>query len=153
MKVIALRCSSSDFSYAVLTGSQISPTLITSHSIPFPKGYKEFSLLYWFYQEIAGLISTHTPDILVVKATEPMVKRSNSLENRIRIEGIALMAAAKAGCSLACRKVKTTIAKDLGLKGKGKYLQTHLDTSLISEFASYREKNQESILAGWSCLK
>lgn len=153
MKVIALRCSSSDFTYAILDGTQKSPTVITSDSISFPKGYEEFSLLHWFYQEIAGLISTHMTDTMVIKATEPMVKRSNSLETRIRIEGIALMAAAKAGCSSASRKVKATIAKDLGMKGKAKYLETNLDTSLIYEFDSYKEKNQESILAGWSCLE
>lgn len=153
MKVIALRCSNSDFTYAILEGTRTNPTIIASESISFPKGYEEFSLLYWFYQEIVGIISTHRPTTLVVKATEPMVRRSNNLESRIRIEGIALMAAAEAGCASACRKVKATIAKNLGMKGKSKCLETDLDTSLIFGFDSYKEKSQESILAGWSCLE
>ena len=99
------------------------------------------------------LITSHTPDGVAVKAAEPMVKRSGALETRIRVEGIALMSAAEAGCSLARRKVKSTIAKDLGMKGKGKYLETRLDTSPIIDFDSYNSKQQEAILVGWSCLE
>ena len=50
------------------------------------------------------------------------------------------------------RKVKSTIAKDLGLKGRGHYLQTELDTSVIPGFGSKSEKEKDAILAGWSEL-
>lgn len=153
MKTIALRCSNSDFAYVVLDGNQDSPSIEHCAKIPFPKGYAEHSLLYWFYQEISEIVKSHSPDQLVVKAAESMVKRSNSLELRMRIEGIALMVAAEVGCSNAYRKVKSTIAKDLGMKGKGKYLETKLDTSIIPNFDSYKGKEQEAILAGWSCLE
>ncbi len=153
MKILAVRCSSSDFAHATIEGSQQSPTVIESAVIGFPKGYGEHALFHWFHQEIKGLIDNHGPDGVAVKAAEPMVKRSGTLETRIRVEGIALMSAAEAGCTTACRKVKSTIAKDLGMKGKGKYLETKLDTSPIANFDSYNTKQQEAILVGWSCLE
>jgi Holliday junction resolvasome RuvABC endonuclease subunit len=152
MKIVGIRCSNTDFSCAVLEGTQTAPQLLSCTSTSFPKGYEEHSLLHWFYQEISGVLSTSSPDGIAVKAAETMVKRSTSLELRIRIEGIALMAAAQAGCSVAPRKVKSTIAKDLGMKGKAKYLETQFDSSAIAGFDDYKEKEQEAILVAWSSL-
>ncbi|WMI72118.1 hypothetical protein RBH88_03190 [Aminobacterium sp. MB27-C1] len=153
MKILAIRCSNCDFAYAIVEGSKGSPTVIDSEVVGYPKGYDEHVLFHWFHQEIMELINHYSPDGVAVKAAEPMVKRSGILETRIRIEGIALMSGAEAGCSIACRKVKSTIAKDLGMKGKGKYLETKLITSPIAGFDSYNTKRQEAILVGWSCLK
>jgi len=153
MKILAVRCSNTDFAYAVIKGTQQSPTVVESTVTGYPKGYEEHALFHWFHQEIAGLLGKHSADAVAVKTAETMVKRSGSLETRIRVEGIALMSAAEAGCANAHRKVKSTIAKDLGMKGKGKYLETKLDTSAISGFDSYNTKQQEAILVGWSCLE
>lgn len=153
MKILAVRCSNTDFAHAVIEGTQDSPTIIESTVTGYPKGYEEQSLFHWFHQEILGLLNNHRPDAVAVKAAETMVKRSASLETRIRVEGIALMSAAEVGCVSSHRKVKSTIAKDLGMKGKGKYLETQLDTSPIADFDSYNTKQQEAILIGWSCLE
>lgn len=153
MKVLAVRCSNTDFAYAVVEGTMDMPALLLCDETSYPNGYKEHSLFHWFHQEITELLDTHSPDGLAVKAAETMVKRSGALDLRIRIEGIALMAAAEVGCSLACRKVKSTIAKDLGMKGKSKYLETNLDKSVIPRFDSYNTKQQEAILVAWSCLE
>ncbi len=153
MRILAVRCSNTDFAYAVIEGSKQSPIVIDSNLTGFPKGYDEPALFHWFHQEIMGLIGKHHPAGVAVKAAESMVKRSGSLETRIRVEGIALMSAAEAGCDTARRKIKSTIAKDLGMKGKGKYLETKLDTSPIADFDSYNAKKQEAILVGWSCLE
>lgn len=110
-------------------------------------------MLTWSDKTIKTLINQHSPNAVAVKAAEQMVKRSGALETRIRIEGISLMSAAEAGCDTACRKVKATIAKDLGMKGKGKYLETQLDTSCITDFDTYNAKQQEAILVWWSCLE
>ena len=59
---------------------------------------------------------------------------------------------AKLGINEIESKVKSTIAKDLGLKGKGKYLDTKLDTSCIDNFDKFPKKEQEAILVAWSCL-
>jgi hypothetical protein len=48
--------------------------------------------------------------------------------------------------------MSSTISKDLGLKGKGKYLKTKLDTSPIKDFENYAQKVQEAILVAWSCI-
>ena len=153
MKILAVRCSNTDFAYAVIEGTQQSPTVAESAVTGYPKGYEEHALFHWFHQEIMGLLYHHSPDAVAVKTAETMVKRSGSLETRIRVEGIAIMSAAEAGCARACRKVKSTIAKDLGMKGKGKYLETQLDTSTVTDFDSYNTKQQEAILVGWSCLE
>jgi hypothetical protein len=50
------------------------------------------------------------------------------------------------------RKTKPTIAKDLGLKGKGKYLDT-LDCSVFPDYDNEKEKIKEAILVAWSCIK
>ena len=153
MRILANRCSNTDFAYAVIEGAKNSPTIVYVDIIGFPKGYDEPGLFHWFHQEIIGLIDQYQPDGVAIKAAEPMVKRSGSLEIRMRVEGIALMSAAEKGCKIACRKVKSTIAKDLGMKGKGKYLETKLETSQIANYDSYHSKEKEAILVGWSCLE
>jgi hypothetical protein len=152
IKILSIRSSNTDFACAVIEGTQEAPKLILCELTSFPKGYEEHSLLHWFYQEIAGKLSDHNPAFLAVKAAEPSVRRSNSLELRIRIEGVALMAAGEKGCEHACRKVKSTISKDLGMKGRAKYLETEFDPSALAEFGSLSAKEKEAVLAGWSCL-
>ena len=56
------------------------------------------------------------------------------------------------GMNAIFKKLKSTIAKDLGLKGRAHYLQTSLDTSVIPGFGGRGGKEQEAILAGWSEL-
>ena len=153
MKILGIRCSNTDFAYVIIEGMKNTPEIVTCDLIDYPKGYKEHLLFHWFHQEITEILKAHTPDALVVKAAETMVRRSNPLETRIRMEGITLMTAGEAGLAAAHRKVKSTIAKDLGLKGKGKYLETELDTSLVLSFDSYDTKRREAILAAWSCLE
>jgi hypothetical protein len=153
MRIIGLRCSNNDFAYALIEGAKQSPAVTDVGATRFPKGYEEPAIFHWFHQEMVGLLKKYNPDGLAVKAAEPMVKRSAVLETRIRAEGIALMAAAEAGVGTIQRRVKSTIAKNLGMKGRGKYLETKLDTSPISDFDSYSPKQKEAILVGWSCLE
>jgi hypothetical protein len=51
------------------------------------------------------------------------------------------------------RKVKATIAKDLGLPGKPRSLTTDLDASVFPEYKDAPEKIKEAILVAWSELK
>ena len=53
---------------------------------------------------------------------------------------MVIVAGANAGLRRIQRKVSATIAKDLGLKGRARYLRTKLDTSQIPEFANSPEK-------------
>lgn len=152
MRILAIRCSNTDFACAIIEGTQEAPVLISCELTSFPKGYEEHSLLHWFYQEISGQLNGHNPDGLAVKTAESSVRRSNNLELRIRIEGVALMAAGESRCAHACRKVKSTISKDLGMKGKAKYLETQFDSSVLPEFEKLSTKQKEAVLVGWSCL-
>lgn len=152
MKILSLRCSNSDFTYALISGGSQDPVVEEAETESYPKSIKENELFYWFYQEIKEILQRSNADVLAIKAAETTVKRSNALELRMRIEGVALMVSAELGFSEAYRKIKSTIAKDLGLKGKGKYLETQLDTSSVENFNGYTQKKQEAILVGWSCL-
>lgn len=152
MLVIGLRFSNSDFSFCILSGSQDAPGIVDSGRVAFPKGFTEPELLNWLYQEVAGLLRHHGCDAIAIKRAEGTVKRSNALETRIQAGAIATLAGAQTGCREIYRKMSATVAKDLGLKGKGKYLKTKLDTSAIASFGSYPPKIQEAILVAWSCM-
>lgn len=152
MAVYGIRFSNSDYSYCILSGDQDSPVVEDSNRIAFPKGYNEPELLNWLFQEISALLERYPCDILAIKKAEGTVKHSNALETRIQAGAIASLAAAQIGCIQVYRKMSSTVAKDLGLKGKGKYLKTALDTSVIDNFEGYPGKTQEAILVAWSCM-
>ena len=152
MKVLSIRCSNNDYTFCVISGMKESPAIEATGHVAFPAGFSDSEALKWLHQEMEELLRSHTPEKVVIKGTEPMVKRSNALEARIRNEAIISLAACQAGCAHIQKKVKATIAKDLGLKGRGKYLDTELDTSPVSGFECHTTKEQEAILAGWSCL-
>lgn len=152
MTFIGIRCSNSDYAYCILRGTQDTPVLEETKQISFPKGYNEPEVLKWLYQEMCAVFSKYKCDAVGIKNPEATVPRSKSLESRIQNGAIVSLAAAESGCFEVCRKVKSTIAKDLGLKGKGKYLETKLDTTLIPDFDRFSSKIQEAILVGWSCM-
>lgn len=152
MLVMGVRCSNSDYSYCILSGSRDAPTVEVSQQVSFPKGYSESEILRWLYQEMKTVFRTYTCDAVGIKRPEIVAKRSNALESRLQSGAIVILAAAESGCRAVHRKVKSTIAKDLGLKGKGRYLDSKLDTSAINGFNSYPKKIQEAILIAWSCM-
>ncbi|MGA2404201.1 MAG: hypothetical protein ABSG91_21265 [Syntrophobacteraceae bacterium] len=149
MRVLGIRCSNSDFAYAILDGTKDTPEVIHLDRLQYPVKYSEPEQLHWFYQELTSIISKYAPAAIVIKEPEPLAKRSNSLDSRLHFESIALMVAASNGIKHAGKKPNSTIAKDLGVKGRGKYLKT-LDTSFFYGFDSQNEKVKEAILAGWS---
>lgn len=152
MKVLGIRCSNNDYTYCILSGSSSAPIIEEIQRLSFPAGYSEPEALLWFYRELQGLFKRNGFDSVGIKRSEVSVKRSNNLELRIQNEAIVSLVAAEAGVSSVQRKVKPTIAKDLGLKGKSKYLETRLDTSVIDGFDSYSNKEREAILTAWSCM-
>lgn len=152
MAVYGIRFSNSDFSFCILTGHSDAPTVAESGRVAFPTGYSEPELLKWLHQEITALLQRQACDALAIKKAEGTVKRSNALETRVQAGAIASLVAAQIGCTKVHRKMSSTVAKDLGLKGKGKYLKTKLDTSVIADFDSYPAKTQEAILVAWSAM-
>ena len=152
MRTLGVRCSNSDYTFCILSGDGRSPDVECVERVAFPKDYTDAEVLKWLNQEVRAILADHTFDAVGLKRAETNVKRSNSLEVRIQAEAIVALAASEIGCSVIDRKVNSTIAKDLGLKGKAKYLQTKLDTSVIPDFDDYSEKERDAILVAWSFL-
>jgi hypothetical protein len=87
---------------------------------------------------------------VVIKRFEGLAK-GTAYEDRVEHEAAVFLACDSCGISGVFKKVKSTIAKNLGCKGRAHYLLT-LNTSLIPNYSQYTEKEQDSILAGWSEL-
>ena len=122
------------------------PTIVEDRLVPYPVDYQRPKLLRWFYQELEGLLAKHSISKIVIKGAEGMATRDRAFVERTEHEAIAMLAAANCGIAGVSRKVKATIAKDLAMKGKAKYLDTQLDKSVISGFQGRPLKVQEAIL-------
>jgi hypothetical protein len=85
-----------------------------------------------------------------MKAHEGPVGKKSPFESRVEHEAMVLLAAANRDIRVS-KKAKSTMAKDLGHKGRARYL-AKLDTSPIESFDSYSAKIQEAIFAAWSGL-
>lgn len=151
MVVLGVRCSNTDLTYAVLTGTRTAPEVIATETLAFPKGYQKPQRLKWVVQEAHGLLQKHTVGVVVAKKHEGR-RRGNDYEDRVEAEAAVAIAAADNGIRAFYKKQKNTIAKDLGLKGKAKYIESKLDTSVISEFENFSAKIKDAVLAGWSAL-
>jgi len=153
MILLGLRCSNSDFSYAVLEGSKKRPVLREKNVVLFPKNYSRLDSLRWFFLEIDGLIKRVKPEGILIKKSEILARKSKSRDERVGNETIVLLVAALNNIKYVDCRVKSTIAKNLGYKGKGHYLKTAFDNSSLEDYANEGEKIREAILVAWSGLK
>jgi hypothetical protein len=135
-----------------MNGGRVAPTVVASNSLAYPKNYARQRSLQWFTQEVEELIKKYSVQSIVIKRSEGRTK-GRSFEERVEYEAAVYLAAARCCVTAISKKVKSTIAKDLGLKGRAHYLQTGLDTSLIPGYSQYTEKEQEAIICAWSDLK
>lgn len=76
--------------------------------------------------------------------------RGKAFVERTENEAIVYLAAANHGVKFVSKKTKATIAKDLGLKGNAKSLETDLDYSSIGGFEAESATIKEAILVAWS---
>ena len=60
-------------------------------------------------------------------------------------------AGAALGIKPVLRRVKSQVAKSLGLKGRAKYLDS-FDTSVLADYERLPKNLQEAVLAAWSGL-
>ncbi|MHB8846291.1 MAG: hypothetical protein ACYC7L_16275 [Nitrospirota bacterium] len=153
MKCIGIRCSTNDFSYAILSGAKASPRLEASATIAFPHGYTRPQALKWFLQELENISADHMLPVWAIKGTEAIAKKGKEFVERVENEAMIILHAGNIGAESVVRKVKTTIAKDLGLPGKVSALKTDLDVSAFPEYTAAPEKIKEAILVAWSELK
>jgi len=152
MNCLGVRCSNSDYSIAILSGSRTSPEIIRKVCNGSPNGYKTARRLKWFLQEFEDIFNAIEIDEIVVKGTEPMAQKGGSYAERVENEAMIFLAAERKGITSIVKKVKATIAKEHGLKGRGKYLAT-LDFSVFPKFEEESEKMKEAIIAAWACLR
>ena len=151
MSVLGVRCSNKDYTFAVLTGTKESPQLIDSQTLSYPKGFSNPESLKWLLQEIESLITRYSVEKIVMNRFAGR-SRGSIYEDRVEHEAMVYLAASNQGITSVSKKVKSSIAKDLGLKGRAHYLDTSLNTSLIKDFDNYSDKSKDAIRAGWSEL-
>lgn len=152
MKSLGLRCSNNDFAYAIVVGTKKAPILKKFDLVSYPKGYLKPKKLKWFYQELQEISRNQNIDKWTLKGAEPMAQRGKAFVERVEFEGVATLAASEASIAKVNRKVKPTIAKDLGLRGRAKSLVEDLDDSLIPDLKGQSDKVREAILVAWSEL-
>lgn len=151
MNVLGIRCSNKNYTFAIVTGTKGKPKVLECETISYPTGFAKPQSFKWLLQEIHGLIEKHNVKKIALKRFEGRF-RDKRYEERIEHEAIIYLAAANCGVKPVCKKGKSTIAKDLGLKGRGRYLSTSLDTSLIIGYSGFSDNAKEAILVGWSEL-
>jgi hypothetical protein len=149
--VLGLRCSNTDYYFVVMRGTKKTPSIEANSLIQYPEGFKKAVSLKWMVDEVKDKLKKYKIEKVVMKGPEPAAFRTSSLLERIEYEAAVYIACCEIGLKAVFKKVKATIAKDLGLKGKGKYLKT-LNTSVIANYASLPEKGQEAAMAAWSEL-
>jgi hypothetical protein len=150
---LGLRCSNNDYTFVVLKGDASCPLIADKGYVSFPKGFSRPHELKWFYQEIEGFVAKHKLKSICIKGAEGSAFRDRSFVARIENEAMVYLAGFNNGIKKISKKVKSTIAKDLGLKGKAKYLATSLNCSVFPTFDDETPKMQEAILAAWSDIK
>ena len=152
MQCLGIRCSNSDYSIVILSGNRGSPKIIKKACNCSPNGYTTARRLKWFLQELEDILNTFEIDEIVIKGTEPMAQKGGTYAERVENEAMIFLAAEKKGIKSVVKKVNSTIAKDHGLKGRGKYLAT-LDFSIFPDFEKEKQKMQEAITIAWTCFR
>jgi hypothetical protein len=117
MTVLGVRCSNRDFAYAILGGSKETPEQVAVRTIPYPKGFAKPQSLHWLAQEVDGLLNRHSVEKIVIKRIEGKT-RGGPFEERVEHEAAVMLAGGARGMRAVFKKVKSTIAKDLGQKGR-----------------------------------
>jgi hypothetical protein len=135
-----------------MSGDKNAPLLEAYDTVTIPKGYAKPQALKWFFQEIQDLSGKLSFDGIVLKGAEGQAIRDKAFVDRIEMEAMVFYAGAQLGIKPVLRKIKSQLAKGLGLKGRAKYLQG-FDTSAVSDYEHLPKNVQEAILAAWSELK
>lgn len=148
--ILGLRCSNSDYAYVVLGGTREKPTVIEAGFRPFPKNQSRMAASYWFYQELNGLLDKHRCTGIVIRGSE-VRQKDIALVERVEHEAMAYPVAGQRGIKLVVRKIRSTLAKDLGQIGKATYL-SRVDCSAIEGYYAMPPKVQEAALCAWSEL-
>jgi hypothetical protein len=152
MRILGVRCSPKDFAYCVIEGTKTNPKLVHYAEVQFPKGYAKPLSLKWLMQEVDDLLRKHSVEAIAIKRPEGLAARDKYFVERTEFETVFMLVGALRSLKPISKKIKATIAKDLGAKGKAHYLTT-IDTSVIPAFSQFSDKLREAILVAWSELQ
>jgi hypothetical protein len=152
MRVLGVRCSPKDFAYCIIEGTRTSPHVVDWGQIELPKGYTKPLSLKWLLQEVDDLLKKHSVESIAIKCPEGLATRGKPFVERTELETVFILAGALRGLKPISKKVKATIAKDLGAKGKARYLAT-IDTSVFPGFSEFSDLLREATLVAWSELQ
>jgi hypothetical protein len=143
MIALGLRCTNRGYTYSIASGTKSSPEVLGLDTVAAPKGYAKPHVLKWFFQELEDRLRAHKVAVIAIKGTEGLAPRGPTFVDRVHLEAIAFLIGGVHGIRVV-QKVKSTIAKDLGLKGKARYLKT-LDTSTLADFAGQPEVVKDAL--------
>lgn len=153
MKMIGFRCSSSDYTYAVIENSKGDTKIIDAKSIPFPKNYSHADILKWLYLEIERLLKDIKPSGIMIKRSEALASKGKPFITRVECEGIIFLLAGMLNIKYVAGKAKATILKDLGYKGKSKYFKTAVADVSFDEIPRLSDKIIEAVMVAKSGVK
>jgi hypothetical protein len=145
MTILGVRCSNRDFAYAILDGTKQTPSQLKIATLSYPRGFAKPQSLHWLFQEADALLRRHGIEKIVLKRFEGK-SRGAPFEDRVEHEAAVILAAAERGMKAVSKKVKSQIAKDLGQKGRARYL-AELDTSWLPSFGTLSDKEKEAVQA------
>jgi hypothetical protein len=95
--VLGLRCSNTDYYYALLSGTKATPVLEDHGLINYPRGTKEPAALEWMFEEIRDRLRRSQIEKVVLKGAEPGAMRTAPLLDRVQYEAAVFIACAEAG--------------------------------------------------------
>ena len=114
MTALGLRCGSKEYMYAILNGSRKTPQLTDTGSAQVPRGYAKPQALRWMAQEVEDLCKRHSFNAICMKGTEGLAARGAAFVSRVELEAIVCLVGYNMGINPVDKKVKSTLAKDLG---------------------------------------
>jgi hypothetical protein len=118
MQSIGLRADPNGFYWAATEGSLEVPILMASGHVEAPRGY-DFPVAANFLRlRLHQLLVDHRIDIAGLRTPEMMGRMSESLRERIRIEGALLAACGEASIAVT-QAALATLNRLLGTKAKG----------------------------------
>ena len=153
MKIIGFICSSSDFTYALLEGGKTSPIIVKVEEISFPKGCSRSAILKWLYYEVEQLLKRFEPKGVLLKRAEHGASKDKSYTMRVENEAVILLLVGMLNIKYVDNKVKPTILKDLGYKGRSRYFAVACEDVLSEYNGKVTEKIKEAIMVARSAYK
>ena len=146
---IGFRVEPKAVNWAVVTGTAAEPKLIDAGTLPAPKGYSEQESLRWYRQKVVDLVQQYGPPSCGIRDSEAGPRPIKEVQDRCRIEGVVIEAAASKGCQVVSGRLKS-ISSSLASKGAKRYLDEEEFREL--DWSRYHRNVREAILVATSLL-